>query len=191
MATKDKQADVEIHLRSDRKATEPTNLPEDVQYPIIIKDDPEIENLYKASEANSYLNDQLLEQDEITGEIRSQVENVVPDGDFDPEKPVMPRSQLRTINTLESLIPEEEHQALIEAGTMGADFLDSTVNIIGGSLEDAAHNSLKYFYSLTPDSFQESFKQSMFGQEGGVAGITGTEEQFEQTRMFPHIGGIV
>ena len=190
MATKDKQADVEIHLRSDRKATEPTNLPEDVQYPIIIKDDPEIENLYKASEANSYLNDQLLEQDEITGEIRSQVENVVPDGDFDPEKPVMPRSQLRTINTLESLIPEEEHQALIEAGTMGADFFDSTVNIIGGSLEDAAHNSLKYFYSLTPDSFQESFKQSMFGQEGGVAGITGTEEQFEQTRMFPHMGGI-
>ncbi len=143
MATKDKQADVEIHLRSDRKATEPTNLPEDVQYPIILKDDPEVENLYKASEANSYLNDQLLEQDEITGEIRSQVENVVPDGDFDPEKPVMPRSQLRTINTLESLIPEEEHQALIEAGTMGADFFDSTVNIIGGSLEEAAHNSLK------------------------------------------------
>ena len=192
MATKDKQPDVEIYLRSDRKPEERTEpLKEEAQFPMVLRDDAEIKKLYEASEANSYLNDQLLEQDEITGEIRSQVVNVVPDGDFDPEKPVMPRSQRRTMNTLESLIPEEERQALVEAGTMGADFFDSTVNIVGGSLEDAAHNSLKYFYSLTPDSFQEVFKQSMFGQSGGIAGATGTEEQFDQTRMFPHVGGIV
>ena len=192
MATKDKQPDVEIYLRSDRKPEERTEpLKEEAQFPMVLRDDAEIKKLYEASEANSYLNDQLLEQDENTGEIRSQVVNVVPDGGFDPEKPVMPRSQRRTMNTLESLIPEEERQALVEAGTMGADFFDSTVNIIGGSLEDAAHNSLKYFYSLTPDSFQEVFKQSMFGQSGGIAGATGTEEQFDQTRMFPHVGGIV
>ena len=192
MATKDKQPDIEIHLRSDRKPEERTEpLQEEAQFPMVLRDDEEIKKLYEASEANSYLNDQLLEQDEITGEIRSQVVNVVPEGDFDPEKPVMPRSQRRTINTLESLIPEEERQALVEAGAMGSDFLDSTVNIIGGSLEDAAHNSLKYFYSLTPDSFQEAFKQTMFGQSGGLAGMTGTEEQFDQTRMFPHVGGIV
>ena len=192
MATKDKQPDVEIYLRSDRKPevrTEP--LKEAAQFPMVLRDGKETEKLYQASEANSYLNDQLLEQDELTGEIRSQVVNVVPDGDFNPENPVMPRSQRRTMNTLESLIPEEERQALVEAGAMGGDLFDSTVNIIGGSLEDAAHNSLKYFYSLTPDSFQEVFKQSMFGQSGGLAGMTGTEEQFDQTRMFPHVGGIV
>ena len=191
MATKDKQPDVKIYVRSDRKRVEPTQPPEEAQFPMVLRDDREIEKLYQASEANSYLNDQLLEQDELTGEIRSQVVNVVPDGDFDPEKPVMPRSQRRTMNTFESLIPELERQALVEAGTMGADFFDSTVNIIGGSLEDAVHNSLKYFYSLTPDSFQKVFKESMFGQRGGLAGITGTEEQFDQTRVFPHVGGIV
>ena len=181
MATKDKQyptGEVDIYLRSDRKPEERTEpLKEEAQFPMVLRDDAEIKKLYEASEANSYLNDQLLEQDEITGEIRSQVVNVVPDGDFDPEKPVMPRSQRRTINTLESLIPEEERQALVEAGTMGADFFDSTVNIVGGSLEDAAHNSLKYFYSLTPDSFQEVFKQSMFGQSGGLALACLVEEQ--------------
>ena len=144
MATKDKQPDIEIHLRSDRKPEERTEpLQEEAQFPMVLRDDEEIKKLYEASEANSYLNDQLLEQDEITGEIRSQVVDVVPEGDIDPEKPVMPRSQRRTINTLESLIPEEERQALVEAGAMGSDFLDSTVNIIGGSLEDAGHNSLK------------------------------------------------
>ena len=192
MATDERQPDIEIHIERDLKEPERVEpRPDEAQFPIVLKNEQELSNLYQASEANSYLNDQLLEQDELTGEIRSQVVNVVPDGDFNPEKPVMPRNQKRTMHTLESLIPDPELEALREAGTMGRDVLDSTANIIGGSLEDAAHNSLKYFYSLTPDSFQDAFKQSMFGQQGGLAGVTGTEEEFEQVRQFPHTGGMV
>ena len=153
--------------------------------------DKDLLKLYEASEANEILNEQLLEQDEETGEVKSQVENVIPDGELDPDRPVMNRGANLTISALEKLIPEPELQAIREAGVMGSDALKSGARIIGGSLEDSLHNSLRWLYKLTPDSFQDVFEQTMFGQKPGVLGTTGTEAEFEQTRLFPHMGGVL
>jgi hypothetical protein len=181
------QPDVVIHLEK-KKVDEPAAPPEKMQFPVVLGlPDNDMRRIYEASEANEDLNDQLLEKDEVTGEIVSQVKNVIPVGEFDPERPVMPNNADLNISMLERLIPEPELQALKEAGAAGV----TTARILGGSLEDTLHNSLKYFYSLTPDHFQESFKQTLFGQGAGIAGITGTEEEYEQTRLFPHVGGVL
>ena len=160
MATKEKQPDIEIHLRTDRKEPESVTPPPPAQFPIVlgdaedfVSDQDSTVRQYEMNEFNDMAKSSLLRMNE-KGDIESMVKPIL-----EGQEPVMQRiddfrAELNpTINML------LEHfiglGAKVETDPTLAGQAKRTLSLPGQAVESAVRNSLKFFVeNVLPDDVQ-------------------------------------
>ena len=202
MATKDKQPDVKIYLRSDRPPEEPTEpLREEAQFPMVVgdvmdfvSDQDTAVRRYEMNEFSETGQSSLLEMND-DGEIESMVKPII-----EGQEPVMMKKDERgmPLNPTMGMIMEHfadlSMKAQKDPSVTGQ--MKNIVSIPGQAIENAVGSTLKFFIKNTPDDFQNKFYDLGLDMErlglvekegqplGGLVGLTGSSKEFKERQFF-------
>ncbi len=202
MATKDKQPDVEIYLRSDREEKEPAvSPPREEQFPIVLGDAEDFVSeqdttvrQYEMNEFNGTSQDSLIEMND-QGEIESMVKPII-----EGQEPVMrakDESGIELNPTMQMMMDHFVDLSMkVEAAPTIPGQIKQSVSLPGQAIESAVGNSLRFFIDNTPEDFQNYFYDLGMDMErlglvekegqplGGLVGLTGSPEEFRERQFF-------
>ena len=202
MATKDKQPDVKIYLRSDRPPEEPTEpLKEEAQFPMVVGDAMDFVSdqdtavrRYEMNEFSETGQSSLLEMNE-DGDIESMVKPII-----EGEEPVMMKKDERgmPLNPTMGMIMEHfaDLSMKVQKDPSITGQMKNIVSIPGQAIENAVGSTLKFFIKNTPDDFQNKFYDLGLDMErlglvekegqflGGLPGIFGSSQDFRERQFF-------